>query len=366
MRSLERASKREPLDKAIQNIAAAYGFSSPALSLSRRAITDQGEVDHHVAAIMALVNTTTAAPTRPTQIWGVAKKGGGSTLTFSVTGGKHAVAHALIVKTALSIAEQAGFDECAVGVSSVGDHESRRRFTRELTSFFKKNMELLAGDMRTQAARDPDATYRALLGSDDPLRERLPRPIDYLSENSRKIMTDTLALFESVGIAYALTPHLPVAPGVQSELQFAISGVLKGERMIIAQGGRFDEVLKKKVGQAAPAAGIALTLPQEVDMDDELEVPACFVVHVGEAARLKAFTLLDGMWRAKVSVREALMAETLKEQIERSKELGVPYVVIIGQREAIDGTAIVRSTVTQMQTAMPVEKLIAAVTRARK
>lgn len=365
MRTLERGVRRESLDTGITRIAAAYGFTTPAVTISKRAIADQGDaVDHSVAAIMALMSAPTA-PAKSAQTWGTAKRTNGTTLSFSITGAKHAVSHALVVKTALSIAELSGYTELAVGVSSVGDAESRRRFVRELGTFFKKNSESLTPEVKQKSLHNPEEAYRMLLGSGEPLAERLPRPIDYLSENSRKVMTDALALFESVGIPYSLASHLPATPGVQTEIQFAISGVdKKGVRSVVAEGGRFDELMKKR--DKAPqghAVGIALSIPQDVGYDDDPETPACFVVHVGEAAKLKAFTLIEALWRSQVAVREALMAESLRDQMEAAKLAGVRYVAIIGQREALDNTVIIRSTATQMQTSIPVEKLVASVNR---
>jgi histidyl-tRNA synthetase len=362
MRSLERGTQRESLDASVARIAASYGFTMPAVPISRRAISDIGDtIDHSVAAVMALMNQGVGA----TQSWGIAKKGTGTTLSFSITGARHAVSHALVVKTALSIAELSGFTDLAVGVSSVGDAESRRRFTRELGTFFKKNADALTPEVKQKALHNPDEAYRMLLATDDPLAERLPRPIDYLSENSRKVMTDSLALFESVGIPYTLASHLPATPGVQTELLFAISGVdRKGERTVIAQGGRFDEFMKKKEkSPGGHAVGISLTVPEEIDREDELDAPQCFIIHVGEAAKMRSFSLIEALWRANIAVREALMAESLKVQMDAAKESGVKYIAIIGQREALDGTVIVRSTVTQMQSAISVDKLVAAVSR---
>lgn len=369
MRTLERGVRRESLDAGVTRIAAAYGFTAPAITISKRAVADQGAVDHSIAAIMALMSSSAGAPhTSPSKInqtWGTTKRSGGTTLSFSITGGKHAVSHALVVKTALSIAELSGYTELAVGVSSVGDAESRRRFTRELGTFFKKNSESLSPEIKQKSLHNPDEAYRMLLSSSDPLAERLPRPIDYLSENSRKVMTDALALFESVGIPYSLASHLPATPGVQTEIQFAISGIdKKGVRTVIAEGGRFDELLKKREkNPQGHAVGIALNLGVEVEYDDDPETPACFVVHVGEAAKLKAFTLIEALWRAQVAVREGLMAESLREQMEAAKTAGVRYIAIIGQRESLDNTVIIRSVATQLQTSIPVEKLVMSVNR---
>jgi histidyl-tRNA synthetase len=172
-------------------------------------------------------------------------------------------------------------------------------------------------------------------------------------------MVDTLHLFEAVGIPYQLEPHLPATRDVHAELLFAVSGVdRKGERAIIATGGRLDELMKKQDKAQGHAVGISLELPEVVEpaLDDEALL-SCFVVHVGEAARLKAFALLDALWRADVSVQEALLAESLRDQMDLAKLQGARYIAIIGQREALDKTVILRNRESGTQVSLPVDKL---------
>jgi histidyl-tRNA synthetase len=367
MRSLERSTLRESLAESISRIAAAYGFTSAPTTVSRKAASDTGNADFMTAVQTALISSQPQAKT-PTQVWASARKGSGTTIAFSILGARHAIAHAMVVKTALSVAEIAGFTDLTVQISSIGDHESRRRFTRELASFFKKNNESLEPELRAIAAQDPDKAYHMLVTSDLPIRERLPRSIDYLSENSRKIMVDTISLFESVGISYDLEAHLSTSPSVHAELIFAITGTnKKGERSVIAKGGRFDELIKKKdKTPQGHATSMALTVPQDVRPDEAVGQPTCFVVHVGDAAKLRAFTLLEALWRANIAVREALMAESLREQMDKAKLERVPYVAIIGQREALDGTVLLRNTSSALQSSIPKDKLVKELVRNRR
>ena len=180
-------------------------------------------------------------------------------------------------------------------------------------------------------------------------------------------MVDTLHLFEELGIQYQLEPHLPATTGVHAELLFAVSGVnKKGEREVIATGGRLDELMKKK--EKAPlghTVGISLSVPEQLDLGEVDAQLSCFVVHVGEAAKLKAFTVMEALWRANVAVQEALMADSLRDQMDRAKGLNAKYIAIIGQREALDNTVIVRNVATGIQGPMPLERLAGAVSRAR-
>lgn len=367
MRGLERGRHRESLEKSISHIAFAYGFSMPPILVSRKTVSLVKHDDPRASVALAVMKQA-AKIIKPTQLWGGARGGRTSTLTFGTLGTRSAIGNALIAKTAFAIADVAGFAPPAVSVSSVGDAESKRRFTRELTNFFKKNIDAVPPELKSKSLSEPDAVYRELLSRKDPLIERAPRTIDYLSENSRKTMMDTLSLFESVGIPYSLDARMDNDPDIHSELIFGIETTEKdGRRVRIASGGRYNEAARKRFGiQSDAATAISITLPKSIDVNAVEDAPVCFVVHVGEAARLKAFTLLEALWKAHVAVTQTLMAESFREQIDTGKSSGAKYLAIIGQREALDNTIILRNTGTQMQVTMPQEKLEGYVSRVNR
>ncbi len=366
MRSPERGRQHESLENTIARVAYAYGFSTAPAAIPRKAVADSSGTSMKTKAAVALVNAASAGK-GPVQSWGTARKNNGTVVSFAIFATRHAIAPAIVVKTALSIAEVAGFTNLAVLVSSVGDLESRKRFTRELGNFFRKRPDDVPEEFKQLASTDPDAAYRAMLEKKEPALSRMPRSIDYLSESSRKTMLATLGLFESVGIAYEIDPRLPAEPGIESELLFAVEGDdRKGNRVRIASGGRYDEAAKRVRGaQAEPAVAISIEIQERLDLESTAPDPTCFIVHVGDGAKLKAFGLLEALWRAHIAVGNALMAENLREQMAKSLEARARYIAIIGQREALDGTAIVRSTASAAQMTLPLDKLAGYVGRAR-
>jgi len=368
MRSIEKGKQNESLEQSIARIAYAYGFTTQPAAIPRRAlVATSATTDQKTTASSALVNLAQSGK-GPTQSWGMSRKGTGTLLSFGIFSTRHAIAPAIVIKTALSIIDVAGFTELSVLVSSVGDAESRKRFTRELGNFFKKHPEATPEDLKQIIPHDPDSAYRTMIMRNDPGIEQMPRSIDYLSENSRKTMLSTLSLFESVGIAYSIQSRLIAEPGIESELLFAIEGTnKKGERARVASGGRYDECAKRARGtHAEPAVAISLEMQGRVDVDSLDDEPACFIVHVGDAAKLRSFALLEALWRAQVAVGQALMLDSLRDQVQKGTDSGSKYIAIIGQREALDQTAIVRSVVTQAQMTLPLEKLAQYVGRGHR
>ncbi len=364
MRSLERSRGHESLNASIERIAYAYGFSTAPVVIPKKTIQKEKTRDARAAVSCALLKETAGA-TQPTSVWGIASGPKRSTIvSFAIAATRHTMGNALVVKAVQAIAHCAGLGDTTVLVSSVGDQESRRRFGRELSTFFKRQSSALAEEIHEAALHDPEHGYHEMIARNDPLLERLPKTIDYLSENSRKMMLDVLSLFEAAGIPYALEPRLFGFPNTQSELLFAIDSTdSHGSRTRVASGGRFDDYMKHEAaGETAVSMSIEIhdeVTPQVSDIDP----PSCYVVHVSDAAKLRAFSALEMLWKAGLFVGETLLTETLREQMERAKASKTRYIAIIGQREALDGTVIVRNTITQLQTVIPLAKLPAHVAR---
>ena len=366
MQHSERTHGYEALAASLEKIAYAYGFSTPPLVITKKQLSAQAQgkgADQHAAVSLALLSQTTPTQT-PVHLWGVfhgAKRT--STVSFAIIAARHPLGNALVLKATHALAERAGLKNATVLVSSIGDAESQRRFARELAAFFRKQIQALPEEMRNIVLDDPGLGYRHLLAVRDPLLERAPKPIDYLSENSRKTMLDALALFEAVGLPYALEPHLPSLPDTHAELLFAIEGTdAKGIAVRIASGGRFDHFVKKE-NTGESAVSMSIELSEELEMQEPPHIPSCYVVHVGDAAKLRAFATLETLWKTNLYVGETLLADTLREQMERAKASKTKYILIIGQREALDGTVIVRNTATQLQTVIPLDRLPAYVSR---
>lgn len=359
MRYFERSGQRESVDAAIAAAARAYGFTAPPLVIPKKDASDAGSGTALVAKLISKIGAVTST----TQAWAVARARGGTAIVFAIAAPKHAIAQAFVIKSALATAESAGFTNLTVMISSVGDNDSRRRYTHELGNFFRRHAKELTDELKELGAKDPQAAMRSLIESGSPLADILPKTIDYLSEPSRRVMLETIALLESLGIRYELAPRLPVEPLISRELVFAIDGTdPKGTRMRIASGGRVGD---PKTGSPV-SVGIAVALPDTLTVKSHDTAPiSCYVVHVGEAAKIKAFGLLESLWRSRIALGQALLVDTVQEQMRRAAESGARYLAIIGQREALDETVIVRTVATQLQETIPLDRVPSRLARAR-
>ena len=62
--------------------------------------------------------------------------------------------------------------------------------------------------------------------------------------------------------------------------------------------------------------------------------------------------------KAKIPVQQTITRDKITNQISKAKRLNSPYVLIMGQKEAIENCVLVRDTKSHSQTAVKIENLI--------
>jgi histidyl-tRNA synthetase len=83
-----------------------------------------------------------------------------------------------------------------------------------------------------------------------------------------------------------------------------------------------------------------------------------FLVQLGELAKRKSLGLLETLRVGGVEVRESLGRDSIKSQLKVAERVGARIALILGQKEALDGTIIVREVQSGIQETIPQDKLV--------
>ena len=126
--------------------------------------------------------------------------------------------------------------------------------------------------------------------------------------------------------------------------------------MALGGGGRYDDLIHLLGGPATPAigfsGGIERTIMQmksegvEVKIDD---IPDVFLAHLGDLGRRRSVKLLDDLRRAGFKAAEAFHKDGIKSQLRNADRMKVQWTLILGQKEALDNTIILRNMESGMQ-----------------
>jgi len=313
------------------------------------------------------------------------KYGGAHGVLFSleIIGSGKSIAEAILFKTASIILEELGFEKLYVELNSLGDRESIARFSREFSTYCGKHAADIPGPCRAHLKKKDVFRTLECMNSHEKcsiLTEAAPKPMGSLSEASRTHFSEALEYLESMRMPYAINHCLVGGKDFYTKTIFEIhteepeSRKMKGKlaTSLLAKGGRYDD-LSKKFGakKEVPAVGISLSLGGLGLAEPKKEVlkpkaPAAYLIQLGFDAKLQSLAAIEVLRQARIPVLQALPKDRMSAQIMVAEKMAIPYTIIIGQKEALEGSAIVRHMKTRSQETIPLPQLPAYLRQSRR
>ena len=293
-----------------------------------------------------------------------------TTLELHVTGHATAMAEAILVAVAHAINAQVGIQNTSLTVNSLGSGESSGRFVRDVGTYLKRHLDSIAPVLRARVQSDPLGTLVQLIEKGHPAVPRAPQPMEYLTEDERRRFWEFLEYLEAAKLPYELSGHILGSRECWSHSLYEISSIEPetGVRNSLAFGGRYDALLSRF--NKAPAHGAMIGISIETKgstraRTDIRPAPTIFFAHLGMEARRRTLPLMEMLRRENVSVRQSLTFDRLGEQMILAKRLSLPYILLMGHKEAVENSILVREIATNSQEQVPLDELVTYLKRRR-
>lgn len=301
--------------------------------------------------------------------------GGKDAVLFAleIIGTPKSIAEALLFKVTLTILEELGFNKnISIELNSLGDRESINRFSREFGNYYKKHAEEVPSHCRSNLKKDIFKVLECAQEKCMLFKDQAPKPIGSLTENSREHFSEVLEYLESMEVPYTINNCLVGGKDYYTKTIFEIKSddganqfaPKKKFDTTLARGGRFDD-LAKRLGhkKEVPAVGITITfgglgvIPPKKDESVKTRKPKVYLIHLGFEAKLRSLAAIEILRKARIPLYQALSKDRLSAQIGIAEKLNIPYMIIIGQKEAYEGTAILRNMKNRSQETVPLLQL---------
>ncbi|MES2623521.1 MAG: His/Gly/Thr/Pro-type tRNA ligase C-terminal domain-containing protein [Patescibacteria group bacterium] len=291
-----------------------------------------------------------------------------------IVGTKKNIYDALAVEAGFSVAHEilGPKADILVEISFVGDKESVQKFSKELQHFFKKHAAELPKNIAALVKKDMYEAYRMLDGvsikpkvkKSDKDKEQvdvtIPNPIDYLSPASRAEFKEILEYIEALDMNFRIQPFLFASPEVTSGLIFSI----KADYLEI-YGSRHDNMAKKVLNKKeVPIVSLVIsglkkaTQPKKIIKIIEETDIKFFYAQLGPEARFKTLKVMDMMRCAKIPMHQAISKEKISAQLAHAERLNVPYLLLVGHKEALQNSVMVRNMRNLSQESVELASLI--------
>ena len=276
-------------------------------------------------------------------------------ISLEIIGSAKSIAEAIIIKTVLAILEDNNFQNLYVEINSLGDKESTNRFLRELTAHFRKNINAMSAHCRQEFKKDPFLVLNCQNEKCSFLKEDVPKAIGCLSDESREHFKEVLEHLESLDITYKINNCLISDRRYASGTVFEIKQKSDNPKIpdeSLAIGFRSD-LASKKLGfkKEIPMVGIKISFKSDSEKRQlpKIKRTSVFFIQLGDEAKHKSLKVIDILRKENIYINHSLGRDKLAGQMATADRLKVPYILIMGKKEAMDNTIMVRDTATRSQ-----------------
>ncbi len=297
------------------------------------------------------------------------------TFNIDIIGNGKSISDAIIIETTCAILKDLNPDSnLLVEINSIGDKESFNRFSREFVNYYKKHLNDLPTEERQIFKKNP---FDMLMSTNEicqSLNNEAPHPMNYLSEESREQFREVLEYIESLNIQYSINHCLIGNGSFCSGTIFRVMNIIdtdeSEERVVCAIGERYNIVARKAWGKKeVPAIGASIILDEKSSkiITASLKSPAnnkkskdtrFFFIQLGYDARLKSLTIIDMLRGANIHVHQSLSRDKISAQLAAAEKIQAHYLLIVGQKEAIDNSVTIRHMNTLVQETIEMASLI--------
>ncbi len=278
-------------------------------------------------------------------------------IQFHAIGSDRALADAVVIRAIRALAHDLTKGEVTLRINTLGDKETRARYMRELGNFFKKKGATLPEDCLAVARRD--VFEAAELALEKRYVEDLPAPTEFLSDQSRKRFEDVLEYLETTDTPYELSGTLLSRGGAWSETCFSFATADK----TLAWGSRYGDLARAFFKSPMPSTGAVLSIETEGTKISPLSAPKSRTklqfafVHIGEEAKRESLKIVEELRHARLPLWQIIGLESLTEQMLHVERLAPPYLIVMGRKEALERSVVLRNRTTQEDIVIPLPKL---------
>src|SRR3989339_295359 len=284
-------------------------------------------------------------------------------------GNEKSIMDALVIKTCMSILEESGAENLSIDINSIGDKECRNGYIKELTSYYRKNINQLPAIDKGRLKINP---LRILDSKEEKTKEinvGAPDSVSFLCPSCKKHFKEVLEYLEEMNIQYNINKNL--ARGLSYYTRTDLEVYTENEEddgppVQIASGGRYDYLAKKIGGKKdVPAVGFSMGVDRLVEAKwyrklspRILKKPTVYFIQLGSEAKLKSLNIIEILRKAHIPMAQSLSKDSLGSQLAVAEKLQVPYTLIFGVKEALDNSVIIRDMSNRSQENVKLDKLL--------
>jgi len=282
-------------------------------------------------------------------------------------GYKNPLVDAEVIKLASDFIKEIGLKNVVVEINTLGDDKSRENYLNALVEYLTPYKDELSNDSKERLTRNPLRILDSKDKNDQKIIENAPKPIDYLSEESKKYFNDTINYLKIFNVSYKINNKLVRGLDYYSEVVFEILADLKnfGSQNALGGGGRYESLVDELGGPKTSAIGFSFGLDrlilaikeEEIEINDNNYLDA-FVIMFSDNELNYGLNIINELRDKNFIVDFDFKTRAFRNQLRRALNNNSKYLIIIGENEVNNKQVTLKNTKTEEEKIISKDELI--------
>ena len=284
-----------------------------------------------------------------------------SNFGFSVIGNFDHVTDVELIQIAHEILTDLGL-ECRVRVNITGCVDCIKNYRKILSDYLKTKKGALCSECGKNVIKNPFAVLNCPNKSCQKIVMEAPLIVDHLCESCNNYSLSVVEFLDDMNIPYVLDPKLIDSDGIYNSVIYKFEIINNNDSYIIGDGGHFTE-LASSLSCKNKACGFTFNFEQitkrlkDYNIPINIYNPDVYIAQIGELARKEVILLFRELRKNGVSVYINATEKKLMKQIAEAKSMNAKLLVIMGQEEVQNRSAIIRDISGNVQEVINLNKL---------
>jgi len=288
---------------------------------------------------------------------------------FEVLGSASPASDAQMILMPTVLLKGLGLSDLTVQINSVGCKSCRTEYKQSLLNYYRGQTSKLCADCKRRLRKNPLRLLDCKEEKCQRLSNQAPVLIDSLCKECHDHFKEVLEHLDELEIPYNFNPKLVRGLDYYTKTVFEIwpAKIKKGaslKQATLAGGGRYDDLVEELGGELTPAVGVSCGVERIILklIETGIEPPASsapqvFLAQLGELSKRKALGFFEELRQKNILVTSSFSKNSLGSQLRLADRLKVKIALILGQKEALEGTILVRDMATGVQELVDIEKV---------
>ena len=255
-----------------------------------------------------------------------------------------------VISIGYNLLQSIGID-VTVNLNSLGDLESRKKYTEALVKYLEPNIGKLCPDCQNRLKTNPLRILDCKVDKDSEIIKNVPKISAYLSDESKQRFNKLKQYLSILDINYEIDEQIVRGLDYYDENVWEYTDE---NNIVVGGGGRYNHLVENLGGPSIPAVGFALGLERiimnlknnidEEQLKNNIDV---YIMSINEEEKINALRIAQNLRLNNIITEINSNNLSMKSQFKIADSLNAKFIIILNNEDLNKGLINIKDNVTK-------------------